>query len=82
MTTITIFITELKFRALLTQYFDIFMKLDVDYDKRNQKFQTTEGFRSTYSIDLPVVSNNYTLTNTYISPSNHEKGELVGQKQR
>jgi len=46
-------------------YFDIFMKLDVDYDKRNQKFQTTEGFRSTYSIDLPVVSNNYTLTNTY-----------------
>ena len=27
-------------------YFDTFLKLDLDYDKRNQKFQTSDGFRS------------------------------------
>ena len=46
-------------------YFDGFIKLNFDYDKRDQKFQTTDGFRSTYSVDLPYVSDSYTLTNTY-----------------
>ena len=46
-------------------YFDSFLKLDIDYDKRNQKFQTSDGFRSYYSIDLPVISDNNTLTNSY-----------------
>ena len=26
-------------------YFDTFLNLNFDYDKRNQKFQTTDGFR-------------------------------------
>ena len=34
-------------------YFDSF-KNDFDYDKRNQKFQTSDGFRSYYSLDLPL----------------------------
>ncbi len=46
-------------------YFDGFLKLNFDYDKRNQRFQTSDGFRSIYSIELPVVSENYTLTNSY-----------------
>ena len=46
-------------------YFDGFLNLSLDYDKRNQKFQTTEGFRSFYSMKLPVISENYTLTNAY-----------------
>ena len=46
-------------------YFDQFIKVDIDYDKRNQKFQTSDGFRSYYSIDLPVISETYTLTNSY-----------------
>jgi len=46
-------------------YFDQFIKVDFDYDKRNQKFQTSDGFRSYYSIDLPVISETYTLTNSY-----------------
>ncbi len=46
-------------------YFDGFIKLKFDYDKRDQKFQTTDGFRSTYGVNLPYVSDNYTLTNTY-----------------
>ncbi len=46
-------------------YFDTFLKLDFNYDKRNQRFQTTKGFRSLYSIDLPVVSETYSLINSY-----------------
>ena len=46
-------------------YFDTFLKLDFDYDKRNQKFQTNKGFRSKYSIDLPLISETYTLSNSY-----------------
>ena len=46
-------------------YFDSFLNFDLDYDKRNQKFQTTDGFRSRYFVDLPVISDTYTLTNNY-----------------
>ena len=46
-------------------YWDSFLKLDFNYDKRNQKFQTTSGFRSFYSIDLPIISDNNTLKNNY-----------------
>ena len=46
-------------------YWDTFLSLDFDYDKRNQKFQTTKGFRSIYSLDLPLISKTNTLTNAY-----------------
>ena len=46
-------------------YFDTFLKFNFDYDKRNQKFKTTDGFRSYYSIDLPLISDTNTLTNSY-----------------
>ena len=46
-------------------YWDSFIKLDIDYDKRNQKFQTSDGFRSYYSLDLPMISDTNTLKNVY-----------------
>ncbi len=46
-------------------YIDSFLQIGATLDKRNQKFQTSEGYFSSYSIDLPVVSNTYTLSNTY-----------------
>ena len=46
-------------------YWDSFLKLDFDNDKRNQKFQTTDGYRSYYSIDIPLVSDTNTLVNSY-----------------
>jgi len=46
-------------------YWDTFLKFNFDYDKRNQKFKTTDGFRSYYSIDLPLISDTNTLTNSY-----------------
>ncbi len=46
-------------------YFDGFLNLNFDYDKRDQKFQTTDGFRSNYGIDLPIISESYTLSNSF-----------------
>ena len=46
-------------------YFDTFLKLSFNYDKRNQKFQTSKGFKSFYSIDLPLVSETNSLVNSY-----------------
>ena len=46
-------------------YWDSFVNFDFIYDKRNQKFQTSSGFKSFYSIDVPVVSEKNTLKNNY-----------------
>jgi outer membrane protein insertion porin family len=46
-------------------YWDSFMKFNVNYDKRNQKFQTSSGFKSFYSLDLPVLSDTNTIKNFY-----------------
>ena len=46
-------------------YWDSFVNLKFDYDKRNQKFQTTDGYRSTYFMNVPIVSDTNTFKNTY-----------------
>ena len=52
-------------KAQAGNYWDSFLILDFNYDKRNQKFQTSSGFRSFYSIDVPLVSDTNTLKNYY-----------------
>ena len=46
-------------------YWDSFIKLNTNYDKRNQKFQTSSGFKSYYSLDMPIVSETNTIKNYY-----------------
>jgi outer membrane protein insertion porin family len=46
-------------------YFDTFLKFNFDYDKRNQKFKTSDGFRSNYSINVPIISDTNSLTNRF-----------------
>ena len=46
-------------------YLDLFLNISATYDKRNQKFQTSDGFLSTYSVDLPYISETYSLINKY-----------------
>ncbi len=47
-------------------YFDSFFGLSLDYDKRNQKFQTDKGFRSIYDLKLPLISDTNTVSNFYL----------------
>ena len=46
-------------------YFDTFFNYTLDYDKRNQKYKTSEGFRSKFNQNLPIISENYSIKNTY-----------------
>jgi len=46
-------------------YFDTFYNQTFSYDKRNQKYQTSDGYISKFSQNIPLVSESYTLTNVY-----------------
>ena len=46
-------------------YFDGYVNYTLDYDKRDQKFQTKDGYRSRFTQSVPVISENYALKNTY-----------------
>ena len=46
-------------------YWDTFFKMNVDLDKRNSKFKPNDGYRSRYFVDIPMISETNTLTNTY-----------------
>jgi len=46
-------------------YFDTFFNQTFTYDKRNQRYKTTEGYISRFTQNVPLISESYTLTNTY-----------------
>ena len=46
-------------------FFDSFLAFDFSYDKRNQKFATTDGFLSVYDISVPIYSETGTFKNSY-----------------
>ena len=46
-------------------YWDSFINLDFTQDKRNQRYQTSRGFLSRYSLDLPVISDTNSFINQY-----------------
>ena len=46
-------------------YFDINFKYSLDYDKRNQKWQTSEGYRSVFTQRIPIISETYSFLNGY-----------------
>ena len=45
--------------------FDAYFNQTFNYDKRNQRFKTTDGFISRFSQNIPLISDAYTLTNAY-----------------
>jgi len=46
-------------------YFDTAIGYSFVYDKRNQKWQTTEGYKSTFTQRIPLISESYTILNGY-----------------
>ena len=47
------------------RYLDTYFNYTMDYDKRNQRYQTTDGYRSRFTQNVPLFSEDYTLKNTY-----------------
>ena len=48
-------------------YWDSFLKLNLFYDKRNQKFKTSQGFFNSFKTNIPLISDVNTLTNSFES---------------
>jgi len=46
-------------------YFDAFFNHTLSYDKRNQRYKTTDGYISRFTQNIPIISEIYTLTNSY-----------------
>ena len=46
-------------------YFTTEIGYVLDYDKRNQKFQTSDGYQSKFIQNIPLISENNTLLNGY-----------------
>ena len=46
-------------------YFDTFFNQTFNYDKRNQKYKTSDGYISRFTQNIPLISESYTLTNSY-----------------
>ena len=60
-------------------YSDLFFDYALTYDKRDQSYQPTEGYRSSFNQKLPLYSQNYAITNGYNFSSYHElAAEMVG----
>ncbi|MDB9791694.1 outer membrane protein assembly factor BamA [Candidatus Pelagibacter sp.] len=46
-------------------YFDTFFNHTLSYDKRNQRYRTSDGYISRFTQNIPLISESYTLTNSY-----------------
>ena len=46
-------------------YFETSFSYNIDYDKRNQRWQTSEGFRSKFTQSIPLISDNWSMLNGY-----------------
>ena len=46
-------------------YFDTFFNYTINYDKRNQSFKPTSGFKSIFTQNIPLISETFSLSNTY-----------------
>ena len=60
-------------------YYDVIFDYSIYYDKRNQRFKPTDGYSSNFSQGIPLISNNYTLKNSYSFNAYKElSDEMVG----
>ena len=46
-------------------FFDTYLNYTLDYDKRNQKFRTSKGYRSSFNQSIPLISESFALKNSY-----------------
>ena len=46
-------------------YFDTYLNYSLDYDLRNQRFRATDGFRTTFYQELPIISESNEIMNSF-----------------
>ena len=66
-----------KLKAQEGTYFDLNFNYGILYDLRDQTYATTDGFYSRFSQVIPVVSNSWSLMNTYDFKTYHQLSEQM-----
>ena len=61
-------------------YLDLYFNYNLDYDRRNQIFQPSKGFRTGFSQEIPFLSENNELINTFtFTRYNELVNDMVGK---
>jgi len=69
-----------KLKKQKGDYTDIYFNYSLNQDLRNQSYQPTEGYRNTFSQELPLISDNYEIINSFDSAFYKKLGsESVGK---
>ena len=58
-------------------YFTSSIGYSFDLDKRNQRFQTSDGFRSKFTQNIPIISESNTLLNGYQFDTYHSFNDIT-----
>ena len=66
-----------KLKAQKGNYFDLKFNYGMLYDLRDQPYATTDGFYSKFSQTIPVVSNSWSLVNTYDFKTYHQLSDQM-----
>ncbi len=64
-------------KKLQGSYFDTNFAYSLDLDKRNQKYQPTEGYRSVYNQSLPLINETNTFKNKYSFKTYNKLGDMI-----
>ena len=58
-------------------YFDTAFAYGIDLDKRNQRYQTSDGFRSRFNQRIPLVSDDFAFLNSYEFTTYNQFSDMV-----
>jgi outer membrane protein insertion porin family len=58
-------------------YFDTYFNYSLVYDLRNKSFRPDEGFRNSFSQELPIMSDNYEILNSFETTRYQKISEMV-----
>ena len=58
-------------------YFDAAFAYGIDLDRRNQRYQTTDGFRSKFIQRIPLVSDDFAFFNSYEFTTYNQISDMI-----
>ena len=58
-------------------YFDTYFNYALNYDLRNKRFRPDEGYRNSFKQELPLVSDNYEIVNSFESTRYQKISDMV-----
>ena len=58
-------------------YFDTAFSYGIDLDRRNQRYQTSDGFRSRFNQRIPLVSDDFAFLNSYEFTTYNQVSDMV-----